>query len=584
MRRFLRSHKWIAAFCLLSSFPVLCRLRSSAECDIPQPSRDQVLKYTFEPAVDVGGALVIHVRLDFAVGEKGSAELELPSDWAGQSHLETGIRNLKTLSVDTVLLDTPQSNVKTLRFPTDSLVVVSYDLVKDWNGSLEYPKQFRPVLEREFFEFNTQNALVHPKFGLNDAVRANFVWRNIPGNWKVVTSFGTDQPCQTFTGPWHKVKNALFAGGDFRIYSAKVADEDLVVAIRGEWPFRDEEAVDQIQKIIGAERTFWHDKDFPYYLVTLKPFESNSGSSDGSAFTNAFWLYLSRGSVFSYGIQNMLAHESFHAWNPHKMGPIPEPTESVHWFTEGFTVYYSDLLLLRAGLLSSSEYLNKLNRRIADYGFSPVKGLSNNEIVARHEHENSVDQLTYIRGAVTALWLDAQIRKHSGGSRSLDDLMLRLKDQATGEPEPLLTTKRILSTADEYLGHRDGHVLRDMVNKGTAVPVPNFPLNTCVHRSVDQVPTFDLGFDKETLLSKNQVSGVNPDSAAFRAGIRDGQEIAGASIYWDDVSKPVRLKIRSGNGRQIVEYFPTGKSIPIPQYHLQSEQSTATPEVCHFSM
>jgi hypothetical protein len=102
-------------------------------------------------------------------------------------------------------------------------------------------------------------------------------------------SFGTDLPCQTFTGPWHKVRNALFAGGDFRVYSAKIADEDLVVAIRGEWPFHDEEAVDQIQKIIGAERTFWRDKDFPYYLVTLKPFESNSGSSDGSAFTNAFW-------------------------------------------------------------------------------------------------------------------------------------------------------------------------------------------------------------------------------------------------------------------------------------------------------
>jgi hypothetical protein len=56
--------------------------------------------------VDAGG-LVIHVRLDFAAGDKRSTEPELPSDWAGQSHLETGIRNLKTLSANTVLLDTP---------------------------------------------------------------------------------------------------------------------------------------------------------------------------------------------------------------------------------------------------------------------------------------------------------------------------------------------------------------------------------------------------------------------------------------------------------------------------------------------
>ena len=525
----------------------------------------------------------MHVRLDFIAGDKGSGELELPSDWAGQSNLQAGIINLKTLSAGTVLLDTFQSNIKRLQFPTHSLVSVSYDLVKDWNGPLDYPKQFRPVLEQDFFEFNTQNALVHPRFGLNDLVTAVFEWRNISDNWKVLTSFGMNR-CQTFTGPWYKVKNALFAGGDFRIYSAKVADEELVVAIRGEWPFLDEEGINQIQKIIGAERTFWHDKEFPYYLVTVKPFESDSGSSDGSGFTNAFWLYLSRGSVFSYGIQNLLAHESFHAWNPHKMGPIPEPSEGVHWFTEGFTVYYADLLLLRSGLLSPSEYLKQLNRRIVDYQLSPVKGLSNDEIVARHKHENSVDELTYIRGAVTALWLDAQIRERSRGSRSLDDLMRSLKDQATREPKRLLTTRRILSTADEYLGRRERHVLRGMVIEGTTVSIPNFPFNRCVSRSVDQVPTFDLGFDKETLLSKNYISGVKPDSAAFRAGIRDGQDVVGESIYWDDVSKPVRLKIRSGDGQQTIEYFPTGVTFPIPQYHLQREHSPAGSEVCLFSM
>lgn len=556
-------------------------MQALAQCDISQASRDQVVKYTFEPQVDAG-RLVIHVRLDFVGGTKMRTELELPSEWAGQSQLETGIRNLKALSTNAVLLDTAQANIKGLRFPTGPIVSISYDLVKDWNGPLEYPKQFRPVLEPDFFEFNTLNALVHPKFGLNDLVTTVFEWQKIPDNWKVLTSFGTSVPCQSFTGPWHMVRNALFAGGDFRVYSAKVADEALLVAIRGKWPFRDEEAVDQIQRIIGAERTFWRDKDFPYYLVTLKSFESDSGGSDGSAFTNAFWLYLSRGSVFSYGIQNLLAHESFHAWNPHKMGPIPEPSESVHWFTEGFTVYYSDLLLLRGGLLSPSEYLKKLNRRITDYALSPVKGLSNDQIVARHEHENSIDDLTYIRGAVTGLWLDAQIRKHSGGSRSLDDLMLRLKDQAAKEPKPLLTTKRILSTTKAYLSHRDHRLFSNMVNKGTAVPVPDFPLYACVRRSVDQVPTFDLGFDKGTLLSKSHVSGVNPDSAAFRAGIRDGQEVVGVSIYWDDVSKPIRLKIRSSEGQRIVEYFPTGKSIPIPQYHLQNEQSEQS--VCKFSM
>lgn len=441
---------------------------------------------------------------------------------------------------------------------------------EDWSGPLEYPKQFRPVLQPDFFEFNTQNAFVHPKLGPSDIVTVFFDWRNFPINWKLATSFGTDAHCQAFTGPWHKVMNALFTGGDFRIHSVSTAGQQLVVAIRGQWPFSDEEAVDKIQKIIEAERKFWHDEDFPYYLVTVKAFESDSGSSNGSAFTNAFWLYLPRHSTFSYNIQNLLAHESFHAWNPYKMGPIPEPSEGVHWFTEGFTVYYSDLLLFRTRLISLSEYLDRLNRKLADYDLSPMKALSNDEIIVRYQQEDSVDQLTYIRGAAVALWLDAQIRKHSRNKKSLDDLMSGLKDDTTKEPTRPFTTKRILSDADRYLGHRERHQLRDLVERGGTVPVPDFPFARSVCRSVDEVPTFDLGFDRETLLSKKTVANLRPNSAAFKAGLREGQEILGMSIYWDDVKKPVHLKVHSGDGEQIIEYFPRGKSVLIPQYHLEN--------------
>ena len=146
---------------------------SAAQCEFLPPSSNQVLKYTFKPAL-IDGKLVIHTRLDFAGGRKRTAELELPSDWAGQSHLETGIRNLKSLSADAVLLDTPKPNVKIMRYSTDSGGAVSYDLVEDSSGPLENPKQFRPVLQPEFFEFNTQNAFVHPKFSRSDIVTVFF--------------------------------------------------------------------------------------------------------------------------------------------------------------------------------------------------------------------------------------------------------------------------------------------------------------------------------------------------------------------------------------------------------------------------
>ena len=34
------------------------------------------------------------------------------------------------------------------------------------------------------------------------------------------------------------------------------------------------------------------------------------------------------------------------------MGRIRSPQENTNWFTEGFTLYYQDLLLWQAGLIS----------------------------------------------------------------------------------------------------------------------------------------------------------------------------------------------------------------------------------------
>ena len=97
---------------LLVVLTIVLQLDSAAQCDFLRPSRSPVLKYTFEPTLNAGN-LGIHIRLEFVDGRNGPAELELPSDWGRQSHLETGVRNLKALSADTVLLDTPPSNLKT---------------------------------------------------------------------------------------------------------------------------------------------------------------------------------------------------------------------------------------------------------------------------------------------------------------------------------------------------------------------------------------------------------------------------------------------------------------------------------------
>jgi predicted metalloprotease with PDZ domain len=222
-----------------------------------------------------------------------------------------------------------------------------------------------------------------------------------------------------------------------------------------------------------------------------------------------------------------------------------------------------------------------VNRGIRDYESSPVKNLTNKEIVTRYK-ENSVGQLPYVRGPIVALWLDAQIREQSRNKLSLDAVMLTLARQGTENPAMELSSERVLRVAGKYLNRRSRKKLLRLVEEGVSIPIPDFPKNPCIRLATEALPLFDLGFDGDVLRSKKLVAGVREDSEAFKAGVRDGQEVLGMSIYWNVVSKPVRLTVRAANGRLRIEYFPKGKTVTIPQYRMDKEAWTSTPERCTF--
>jgi predicted metalloprotease with PDZ domain len=185
----------------------------------------------------------------------------------------------------------------------------------------------------------------------------------------------------------------LYAAGDFRLLPFQILGQSAVLAVRGNWTFTDEQAVKQIQAIVGVVRNFWHDNRFPYFLVTLAPYDQKHGSSDGSQFTNAFWMFVSNRDSID-GLLPQLAHESFHAWNPGRMGFIPSGYDEryIGWFHEGATEYYAQLLTFKAGYISPEGYVASLNKDLRRF-------------------PDSSDN--YVRGRIISLWLDGTIRQES---------------------------------------------------------------------------------------------------------------------------------------------------------------------------
>jgi len=535
------SNVWImGAACLALT------LTSQAQCRFANSGKGQQLTYRFS-VNDSPATPGLRVEMEFPVNGTGVMTLVLPTGYAGeQLH---GVTDVHAISERATLEDGPDKGTLVLHAPAGGRAVITYLLKKDWTGPLVNPLQFHAVVLPEYFEFTGSNSLVRPQLEHGAIETAHFDWTKLPATWSIATSFGESTSsagaCQTVTGPWEQVEGGLYAGGDYRIHKFLIDGKPAVLAVRGNWTFTDDHAIEQIQKVVGTVREFWHDNNFPYFLVTLKPYDRDHGSSDGSQFTNSFWMYVSRLDSID-NLLPQLAHESFHAWNPKMMGYLSDKSYGdLKWFKEGFTEYYAQRIMYGSGDLPLSRYIESIN-------------------VDLHRFPDSKDE--YVRGRIIALWLDAKIRQDSSGKRSLDDVMFRLvKDRK----QPL-TLNRVFETIRPYVDSEAFDALK-AAGSGTgdlAAPTQIPLVGPCVHVLHQDFPTYDLGFDYPATQTSKAMAGVAESGPAFAAGLRDGQPVIGYSITKNNPDKMVRVTVHTDGKDNKITYYPRGKAVLGWQYQI----------------
>lgn len=138
---------------------------------------------------------------------------------------------------------------------------------------------------------------------------------------------------------------------------------------------------------------------------------------------------------------NFLAHEYFHHYNVKRIRPIalgpfdyqgPNRTHGL-WVSEGLSVYYEYMLVLRAGLMQDSDVLHDLRNNIAAYENKPGH-LRQSLAQASWDSWNygplggGADSTIsyYDKGPAVGLLLDLAIRHASGNRGGLDEVMRRL--------------------------------------------------------------------------------------------------------------------------------------------------------------
>lgn len=164
---------------------------------------------------------------------------------------------------------------------------------------------------------------------------------------------------------------------------------------------------------------------------------------------------------------SLVAHEYFHLWNvkrirPEALGPFDYVNENytdLLWFSEGFTQYYDDYTILRAGYYTKEEYLQIIADNITSYENSAgkeIQPVSESSFDAwikyyrRNENSNNTQISYYTKGAFIALLLDMKIMKNSNGKFTLDDVMRELWKLYKSNPEKGFNESTIKSIFEQY--------------------------------------------------------------------------------------------------------------------------------------
>jgi predicted metalloprotease with PDZ domain len=137
---------------------------------------------------------------------------------------------------------------------------------------------------------------------------------------------------------------------------------------------------------------------------------------------------------------SLVAHEYFHAWIVKRLKPtsfVPydldhECYTSMLWLFEGFTAYYDDLMVVRAGLIGQSSYLNLLAKSMSNVKRTPGRmhqSLSESSFDAwikfyrPNENSSNAGISYYLKGSLLGLYLDLTLRLKTENKRNLDLVM-----------------------------------------------------------------------------------------------------------------------------------------------------------------
>ncbi|MGD2152208.1 MAG: PDZ domain-containing protein, partial [Gemmatimonadales bacterium] len=259
-------------------------------------------------------------------------------------------------------------------------------------------------------------------------------------------------------------------------------------------------------------------------------------------------------------VLGVTSHEFFHAWNVKRIQPPAfrpydyeeENYTDAIWFYEGFTSYYGDRILHRAGLIEApGDPVNLVTqyRSIPGHTVQSAADASFNAWIHLYRSDESFNNYHtnyYFKGMVIANLLELEIGHRTRGAKGVDDVMQLIWERTVNDGATF-GSEEIRAICEEVAGGS----FRDFFERyvfGTAdIPFEQFYRLAGYELVVDEAATAQsnrtgyMGAYLGESDGRVVLNGVIRDGPAYRAGVAygdeiiavDGDEVAGLAEFRD---------------------------------------------------
>ncbi|MCI0691901.1 PDZ domain-containing protein [candidate division KSB1 bacterium] len=238
------------------------------------------------------------------------------------------------------------------------------------------------------------------------------------------------------------------------------------------------------------------------------------------------------------------AHEFFHLWNVKRIRPIElgpfDYTREVYttslWLMEGVTDYYAYLTLIRCGLWSKKDWLQKYGntisryRRATGWKYRSAREMSWDAwLWAYGEGDQGNLRQTYFsyypHGDLIGLCMDLRIRRDTKNTKSLDDVMRALQARF-GYPKPGFTEEQFWQTVESVTGLKWDDFRRRYIAGREALPIDeHLSYAGIVAETASDTSASHLGLGVRDEQNHVIISSLTPNSPAVQAGLGAGDKL-----------------------------------------------------------